>query len=210
MIRPVTNGQMMMATLTAASISTVFSWLMALAALCAMPLLGHLQGVTQEMSLLSPYRSFTVLALMLLTWRLIAVNLCCTWSGKQRLYGVPTVMFIAAYLGVFAFVILSRNSASWNSFMRIVPCVLVCLIAVKFLVAFLAFRVSLQRRLLAPPALAGYLIVWTLLAATLLIPAAILFHDKYWLPTLLMGIVLLIPLARIGLCPITLDWNRHG
>jgi len=210
MIRPVTNGQMMMATLKAASISTVFSWAIALAALSAMPLLGDFKAAEQHMFPPAPFRWITVLALMLLTWRLIAVNLCCTWSGKQRLNGVPAVLFIAANVGGISLITLSRNSASWNSFMPIVPSLLLCLIAVKFLLAFLAFRVCLQRRLLAPSALAFYLIVWILLAAIFLMPAAILFHDKQWLLPLLLGIVLLIPLARIGFCPITLAWNRHG
>jgi hypothetical protein len=210
MMRPVTNGQMMMATLKAASISTVFSWLMALAALCALPLLGDFRAVEQRMFPPAPFRLITVLALMLLTWRLIAVNLCCTWSGQKRLNGVPTLVFIATYAGVFSLVILSRDSVSWNSFMRIIPDLLACLIAVKFLLAFLAFRVSLRRRLLASSALIGYLTVWLLLAALFLIPAAILFHDQPGFLPLLMAIVLSIPLARIGSCPIALDWNRHA
>jgi ABC-2 type transport system ATP-binding protein len=48
------------------------------------------------------------------------------------------------------------------------------------------------------------------LAATLLIPTLILFHDKDWILPACLGIVLLTPLARIGLCPITLAWNRHA
>ena len=210
MIRPVTNGQMMMATLKAVSISTVFSWLLALAALCAMPLLGDFRGVEQDMIPPAPFRFITVLGVMLLTWRITAVNLCCTWSGKPRLYGVPAVMFIAAYVGVVALVIQSRNGAWWNSFMRIAPALLVCLIAVKFLLAFLAFRLSLKRGLLAPFAVVAYLAVWTPMVAALLVPAAVLLHDTEWLLPSSLGIVLLVPLARIGFCPIALAWNRHA
>jgi hypothetical protein len=210
MIRPATNGQMMMATLKAAAISTVFSWAVALAALCAMPLLGDFHRVEQTTFPPPQWWTFILLGSMLLTWRLIAVNLCCTWSGKKWFNGVPTLWFLAAYLGVFSLFILSRNSAFWDPFCRILPVLLACLIGVKFLLAFLAFRLSLQRRLLASSALVAYLIVWVLLAAVLLIPAAILFHDKPLFAPSAMGILLLTPLARIGFCPIALAWNRHG
>jgi hypothetical protein len=234
MIRPVTNGQMMMARLKAAGISTVFSWVAALAALCAMPWLGNFHPAEQAMfppppfRLITlvfgnntlgihgamfpppPFRLITLIGSMLLAWRLIAVNLCCTWSGKRWLNGVPTLLFLVAYLSVFLLSILSRNSVFWDPFRRVLPTLLACLIAVKFLLAFLAFRLSLRRRLLAPSALVGYLIVWLLLAASLLIPAAILFHGNPWFVTSAMGIVLLTPLARIGFCPITLSWNRHA
>jgi hypothetical protein len=210
MIRPVTNGQMMMATLKAAGISTVFSWLVALAALCAMPLLGDFHHVEQTTFPPPQWWAFTLLGSMLLTWRLMAVNLCCTWSGKKWLNGVPTLLFLVAYLSVFLLSILSRNSAFWDPFRRVLPVLLACLIAVKFLLAFLGFRFSLQRRLLAPSELVCYLTVWVLLIAILLIPAAILFHHEPWFAILPMGIVLLTPLARIGFCPIALGWNRHA
>ena len=76
--------------------------------------------------------------------------------------------------------------------------------------AFLSFRLSLKRRLLAPSALVAYLVVWGLLAASLL---AILFFvarppRELILPASL-GIVLLVPLARVGFCPLALARSRH-
>jgi hypothetical protein len=84
------------------------------------------------------------------------------------------------------------------------------LLAAKFLLAFLAFRVSLKCRLLAPSALAAYLVVWTLLAAGLLAALLILTRPpRELILPLSLGIVLLVPLARIGFCPIALSRNRH-
>jgi hypothetical protein len=114
------------------------------------------------------------------------------------------------YAAGIALSILSKNAEYWNLFWRLVPGVLVCLAALKLLLAFLAFRVSLKRGLLAPSSMLAYLAVWTLLGAALVIPTVILFHDKPWLFTTCMVIVLLTPLARIGLSPITLAWNRHA
>jgi hypothetical protein len=209
MIRPMTNGEMTMAALKAAGISSVFSWVMALAGFCALPLLGNFHAVESDSFPPPAYWTITVLGLMFLAWRMIAVNLCFAWSGKRRLTELPAFMLIVVYLGAFAFAILRQHVGYWASFLRMVPVLLACLVAVKFLLAFLAFRVCLQRRLLAPSALAGYLIVWLLLAAIMLTQAAFLFHSSPWFLPLSMGIVLLTPLARIGFCPITLAWNRQ-
>jgi hypothetical protein len=56
----------------------------------------------------------------------------------------------------------------------------------------------------------AYLAVWILIVAALVIPTVMLFHDKPWLFTTCLVIVLLTPLARIGFAPITLAWNRHA
>jgi hypothetical protein len=143
---------------------------------------------------------------MILSWRLIAVNLCFVWSGKRAFTILPVLLFVASY--TIAFMLIPKASETGWMYVLLL---LECLIAVKFLLALLAFRIALQRGLLAPSAVVCYLVVWTLLAAALLIPATILFHDtQLLLPLLLAGMVLLIPMARIGFCPIALDWNRHA
>jgi hypothetical protein len=210
MVRPLTNGQMMMATLQAAARSSLLSWMIVAAALCAMPLLGDFHAVEKFVSIPSPYLAIIVPGLILLTWRFIAVNLGFVGSGNRRLAAIPVLMMVAVYAGVFALSILSRNSAYWNAFWRLVPGLLAGLIAVKFLLAFLAFRLSLKRGLLAPFAVVAYLAVWTPMVAALLVPAAVLLHDTEWLLPSSLGIVLLVPLARIGFCPIALAWNRHA
>ena len=209
MVRPLTNGQMMMATLQAAARSSLLSWMIVAAALCAMPLLGDFHAVEKFVSIPSPYLAIIVPGLILLTWRFIAVNLGFVGSGNRRLAAIPVLMMVAVYAGVFALSILSRNSAYWNAFWRLVPGLLAGLIAVKFLLAFLAFRLSLKRGLLAPFAVVAYLAVWTPMVAALLVPAAVLLHDTEWLLPSSLGIVLLVPLDRIGFCPIALAWNRH-
>jgi hypothetical protein len=206
MIRPLTNGQMMMAMLKAAAISAIFSWMIVLAALAAMPLLGDFHAVEHLVTIPRPYWPIIVLGVMILSWRLIAVNLCFVWSGKRAFTILPVLLFVASY--TIAFMLIPKASETGWMYVLLL---LECLIAVKFLLALLAFRIALQRGLLAPSAVVCYLVVWTLLAAALLIPATILFHDtQLLLPLLLAGMVLLIPMARIGFCPIALDWNRHA
>jgi hypothetical protein len=211
LIRPVTNGEMLMAALKAAAISAVLSWAIVVATLCFMPLLGDFHAVKLEMFPPPPFRTITILGLVLLTWRFVAVNLCFAWSGKRRLTDLPALLFALACIGAISLLVLGQYSAFWVSFWPFVSGLLASLVAVKFLLAFLAFRVSLQRRLLAPSALIGYLLFWILLVSGLLATLLILARpSKELMLQASMAMVLLVPLARIGFCPITLSWNRHS
>ena len=166
--------------------------------------------MAQDWSFAPQRPAIVLLGLMLLTWRLIPVNLCFVLSGNRRLAGWPVVMLVPLYLGGMTLALLSENDAYWNAFWRLVPALLSCLVAVKFLLAFAAFRLSLKRNLLSASALGAYLAVWTLLAAAFLIPEVILFHDREWILPMCLSIILLVPLARIGFCPIALAWNRQS
>jgi hypothetical protein len=210
MVRPVTDGDMMMAALKAATISAIFSWAVVLATFCALPLLGDFHTVELNIFPSPPFRTITILGLMLLTWRFIAVNLCFAWSGKRRLTELPALLFAVSCMGAISLLVLGQNSAFCDSFLPMVPSLLASLVAVKFLLALLAFRVSLQRRLLAPSSVAGYLLIWILFVAVLIAALVIPVRPpKDLFLQASMAIILLVPLARIGFCPITLSWNRH-
>jgi hypothetical protein len=150
------------------------------------------------------------MGLMLLTWRLIPVNLCFAWSGKRNFSQAPVLIWIVLYAMGIALSLLSKNTEYWDLFWRLVPGLVLCLVALKFLLASLAFRVSLKRGLLARSSMLAYLAVWILLVAVLLLSTVLLFHGKPWLFTTCMVIILLTPLARIGFAPITLAWIRHA
>jgi hypothetical protein len=210
MIRPQTNGQMMMAAVKASAISTVLSWALVLTALCAMPLLGHFPDMERTLGFDLHCRTLIVLGLMLVTWRLIPVNLCFLWSGNRRLANLPVLLIVPICLGASVLASQSRNEEFWGYIMWFVPWLLAGLVAVKSLLACLAFRVSVKRGLLAPSALVGYLAIWTLLVAALMVPTLMLVHDKLGIITTSSLIILLTPLARIGFAPITLAWNRHA
>jgi hypothetical protein len=211
MIRPVTNGELMMAAFKATAISAVLSWVIVLAAFCVMPWLGDFHAVEKNIAIPPPYRTITALGLIFLTWRFIAVNLCFAWSGKKRLTDMPALMFALVCFGACSLLVLGQNSGFWDSVSRIVPSLLAGLLVVKFLLAFFSFRVSLQRRLLAPSSVAGYLFIWILVVAILIAALVIPVRPpKDLLLQASMAIILLVPLARIGFCPITLSWNRHN
>jgi hypothetical protein len=205
--RPATVGQMTMARLKAAAISTAISWAMVFAALAALPLLGDFHFVEKSVSASPECRAVIVIGLIFLTWRIIAVNV---WSA--RLAGVPFLALLVLWLGIVLFV-LDERGVFPHLFRRLVPFIptlLACLVAVKLLLAFLAFRVSLKRGLLGLPAVIAYLAIWALLVAAFL---ALVFivppPPREWTLPLSLGIVLVVPLARIGFGPIALARARH-
>jgi hypothetical protein len=74
-------------------------------------------------------------------------------------------------------------------------------------------RLALKRRLMSQSAVVGYLLVWGLMVASLLTLLGVMVSIVPPQGTILgwaLGIVLLVPLARIGFGPIALAWNRHG
>ena len=84
MLRPLTNGQMVMATLKAATLSVAFSWLMVIAAFCALSLLGDLESVERHFALPSTgQRAAVVLCLVVLTWRNVPAELCFVLDGRR-------------------------------------------------------------------------------------------------------------------------------
>ena len=208
--RPALTGQFVMAKLKADAISTLVMWALTLVALGGLTLLGDLNQIQKDWHILTVGWPLFILALAFVTWRISVVNLCFTWSGRPRLIQMPVLMFMAAYAVIAALLILNNYPDHWNLFRRLLPRVLTLLVLVKFLLAFLAFRLSLKRGLLAPSAVAGYLATWAALATTFLTAPLILLHGTPWPTTYCLGIILLIPLARIGFCPISLSWNRHA
>jgi hypothetical protein len=210
-LRPMTNGQMMMAMLKASAIGTMLSWALVLVAMYALSLLGNFYAVQHDQLPPRAYWPIFLLGMMLLTWRMVAVNLWYMWCGQRRLAGLPALILPAYFLCAIPLSILSQDAEFWNSFCLLLPGLLAVLVAAKFLLAFLAFRVSLKRGLLAPSALRAYLGVWFLLVAGLLTALVIPSHlsKELILPSSL-AIALLTPLARIGFCPISLAWNRHA
>jgi len=209
MVRPLTSGGMVLPMLKAAAIGAVLSWLAVLAALSALPLLGNFGAVEESISPFPGVRAALVLGLVFLTWRAAAANLCFALPGSRWSASVPALLVLAFAAGILALFYMQQNDVYWDSFLRLVPILLLCLVAVKFLLAFLSFGVSLRRHLLTPRDVVHYLAAWILLAAALLGAMALARPGKELIFPLSLGVVLLVPLARIGFCPIALARGRH-
>lgn len=210
LVRSVTNGELTTAALKTAALSAAVSWVAVLAAWNVMPFLGDFQKA-QQVAFPEGIKFAVIMGLVFLTWRFIAVALCFVWSGKRWLQGVPIrAAVLTGYAGAIAIAVLRGNMAFWHWLGQWGPLLLVCLLIVKVLLAILAFRISLARRLLDRSALLGYLAIWTLLTAVLLVTSLIVAHPPMnrVLP-LVSAVILLVPLARVGFCPIALSTSRH-
>ncbi len=211
MNRPLTNGEMMLATLKTVGISTLVSWGLVLVALCGLSLLGDLHQAFKPGFDSPPSLMILFFGLVLLTWRLIPVSLGFVLSGHRRLAELPMWLLVALCLGGLALAWLSQVDEYWHVFWQMVPALLACLVALKIGLACVTFRLCLKRRLLARSALIGYLAYWFLLVALAIATLVILLPpSRQGILPASLAVVLLVPLARIGFGPIALAWNRHA
>jgi len=214
--RPLTNGELMVPKLKAAALSTMIAWECVLVALCALPLLGNFSGMLHNAAIPPAGWVGLGLGLMFLTWRFIPVSVAFAWSGNRRLAEMP--LWIILLIGLPGGMILSawaQDEAVWNTCCRLFPWLLAGLVALKGLLAFAAFRLAHERRLLSRPELTGYLLVWGVIVAVLLVMLGVMAWvipppDRGTMLCWALGIVLLVPLARVGFAPIALAWNRHA
>ncbi len=216
-IRPLTDGEIVMAKLKTVALSSVLSWAVTLPLVAALPLLGDLHTVLEHIPLFVQYqhllRPMLVLilpGLVFLSWRFTAADLCFGSVGKSWIANGPILKYLAfgTLLGVVFY--LSRDPQFDRTLFRILPMLLALPLVLKFILALWAFRTSLRKKLLASSAVITYLVVWAILALVFLIPALVLFHQERWIVSLCLGILLLLPLARIGFSPIALSYARHG
>jgi uncharacterized membrane protein YgaE (UPF0421/DUF939 family) len=54
-----------------------------------------------------------------------------------------------------------------------------------------------------------YFFIWATLATVFLVPVAIVCHQEKGIIPFCLGILLMLPLARIGFAPIALSLGRH-
>jgi len=208
--RPLTNGQLMMATLKSAGISTMVSSGIAAIGIGGVACLGDISRVNVIWNLQPQYWLAIIPAALLVTWRLTPANLCFIWSGRRRLLQTPALGVIGITLCAMFIGIFNSNEDYRAIFFRFVTAVLIGLVILKFSLAAISFRTSIKRGLLSRPAAGVYLAVWLLIASTVMLPVILIVQDMTWIFHLCLIIVLLTPLFRVGLCPATLAWNRHA
>lgn len=209
LVRPLTSGQFVMPMWKSAAISALLSWLAVLAATSVIVLLRPLKPAW--LPIFSAKKIAAVAGLIVLTWRLGVVNLCFVLPGKRWLASMPVWLLYLLGLVVFMVKMLLLNDAYWGEFLRVLPALLLFLVAVKFFLAFMAFGASLKRRLIEPHFVETYLVVWLLLVGAMIAAAMILVHpDSKWIFSTVLSVILLVPLARMGFCPIALARQRHG
>jgi hypothetical protein len=217
-VRPLNNGGIIVAQWQAMALSTVLSWVVTLLLLGVVALVGDLSTIKAVLCSPPEYQLFIrplipviFLGLVFCTW---ASGTDGVWVGATmgtwlyRLYGA--VIFAALCLGLaWLFAVTHPNTAFREMFFQIFPGVLAFLVGLKFFLAQWAFRVAFKKRLITRLMLIRYVGLWTLLAVVLLAPVVIVGHQEDGVIPLCLGIILMLPLARIGFAPLALNRGRH-
>jgi hypothetical protein len=219
--RPVAATAVVAAKLKAAALLTLATWgVVALLAPLALARADNAAEVARWWGLLlraypdgKAYAVVTaaVLGLMVLTWRGLVVNISAGLTGR------PWVAWAEVILGLTllaALALAGRWFARHPEFHETLRQLLLGLastaVALKLILAGWALRALFRRRLVAPSTLARLLGIWLLaVAATCGVLTWLLPHTGVSPYSIALGTVLVVPLARLALAPLALEWNRH-
>jgi hypothetical protein len=220
LLRPVASGEFVTRKLQMAAFSTAVSWAMVLVATplwlalwCDTSLLA--QGWrTMQARYSAPgwcgILSLGLLTAAALTWRWLVTSLYLGLWGRPKIFiGSAACSLIGGWL---LLIVLATNFdhpkqlKQWQELTRY----LAVLLALKCLVAAWAFRAAHRRGLLTARAICAYVAVW--LGVTLcvgLFAWLTLSRTIIPKPAIVLGAMLVFPLARVGLAPLALAAHRH-
>jgi hypothetical protein len=154
-------------------------------------------------------------AAILLTWILMVRQLHFGVLGRPRIFLVGAVganiFGLALAVGVYVF-FFSGYGASFNRlvYFPYLPWLIALALVGKFSAAAWAFTEARRRKILPPQFISVYALLWLLATACFVGAVYLLLPEVTWRRHLAaFAVILLFPLARIGLAPLALSWNRR-
>ncbi|MBN2476930.1 MAG: hypothetical protein JXB62_20145 [Pirellulales bacterium] len=144
-------------------------------------------------------------------WRLAIASMFSglagrTWVAVAVSVGWLLMLHGLAVLGWWLYVYPQYRDAV----VAAVPYVLAFLVVLKLLLAVWAWRAVYRRRMLEGKAIVRLVGLWLATVAALLALAAwLVAHSDLPGAVVAFCVILSVPLLRIGLCPLALEWNRH-
>ena len=222
---PIREGEIIAAKLKVAAAAVVISWTVGALSIClwlffwcdASQITYEWQNFLKEMPTGSS--QITVIlgaaAALVISWRFLIANLHWGIWGRPKYFlagaaGASLVGLAVIVLGVLFFT--SNNGGAYRRlvYFPLLPWLIAFAVTTKFTVAACAFGNSLRRGLVSLRFVVGYVFFWLLATATLLAGVVMAVPYEGWKQHLFMfALVLAVPLARIGVSPILLSWNRH-
>jgi hypothetical protein len=146
-----------------------------------------------------------------LTWLQLCKGLAFGLTGRVWGQAIPVVVIVLLVALSFAAQWIAHHPEHHAVLWAALPWALAVAVLGKLLAAALAFAGSLRRRLWELRPLIVVLVAWLLTAGCLLLLAAWLLPTSWWTGWVgPLGVVLVVPLARILAAPLALDWGRHG
>jgi hypothetical protein len=220
--RPLSSIGITLAKFRMAACSTLFAWGIVLCFLAVCLLFpaqdGKASGTMIGLLLQHGNLKFDLLAVVFLlgligwTWKNQVCGLYIEFTGRQWLITTYSIAFplMVAMAIVWYFSWTAFHFDFVASLLRLAPDFALGWLLLKLLVAVWASALLRQRGMVSPKTLTAVLIGWLLLASGLI---ALL---VWLLPSNLaparhiaLGVAICLPLARLLLTPLSLDWNRH-
>jgi hypothetical protein len=218
--RPISSGAFIRAKLEAAALSTLLGWLLTgTAILLWIALGGHAAEMAESFGALRerhPGSSLWIgLALLMggtlvMTWLQIVQGLWLGLASRKWTITIFLIFFIFFVSLVSLGQWLTKSPQHWQLFSDLLPWLTGATIALKGFFAYRISRILIRRGLVARNIVRGTLAVWILSAAGLFsVLYGLLPSDHVSVFALVLVIVLVLPLTRLLLAPLMLDWNRH-
>lgn len=214
-LRPLSDGEIVLAKMRMAARCTLTSWGLVL---LVVGMTLALTGAWRELSaapILEPFSGWEVVVgvvagatiLVVITWLRLVDNL---WVG---LSGEPWLIRAVAIIGSVAWLPLSYSV--WWLYQRptglaTLQTMAIAAVAAKLALAAWLARKLVRRRILGAPSVALSLVAWISVAVGAVTLVSKLVPDEK-VPLLLTagGIMLLTPLNRLAAAPLVFAWNRH-
>jgi hypothetical protein len=218
--RPLTSGELVLVKLRVAAWSTLASWALLLAVLSLwLTFTGCLDEAARgwmrlvgedDPWLAAALFGIALLVLVGLTWRTMVVNLFIPLTGRMWVSHVAALV-VVVLLCVFGSVglLVYQYPELQGALLSLVPWLAWLAVVVKLLLAGRALAEVRRRRLLEEGTLAKLLAGWLLIAGGLIAVLAWLSAGAVPLSDVILGVVLLMPLARLAIAPLALAWDRH-
>jgi hypothetical protein len=218
-LRPLTDGELVLAKLRMATRATLTGWALVLVAVVLWLGLTGAGRVMAGAPILRPYSTLQIAAglaagfvgLVLFTWIGLVSSLWIGLTGRAWLQNA--VGFAAALvwmpLGLAGYW-LSQHPDALAGVISALPYVAGGAVVLKLLLVGWLARVLWRRGLVAPRALVLSAVAWVITAAiTFTLLGWIVPADWVSRPALPLGVALLLPLNRFAGAPLALAWNRH-
>jgi hypothetical protein len=214
-LRPLSDGEIVLAKMRMAARCTLTSWGLALV---VVGMTVGLTGAWRELAaapILEPFSAGDVCVgvvagaaiLVVITWLRLVDNL---WVG---LSGEPWLIRTVAIIGSIAWLPVSYSV--WWLYQRptgltTLQTVAFAAVVVKFVLAAWLARRLVCRRILGAPSVTLSLVAWmTVAVGAITLMSKLLPAERVPLVLAAAGIMLLMPLNRLAAAPLVLAWNRH-
>jgi hypothetical protein len=220
-VRPMTNGDFVMAKLAMALATSALTWLLTLVPTFFWLALMGKETLFSKAGLLTPFGplAFTtgclpvLLLLVIWTWKNLVAGISAGLTGRTWMVGVSVYCRLTFLVALLPLVDSARANLDFReALLHWLPAILIAWLAAKIAVSIGAFLWGLRRNAITPRAIGwmvgGWLVCGLFVAGCARQVCNAIHQPDLWI-WIALGGFLVLPLADLALAPLALAWNRH-